>query len=41
MFWRSEIGLGPVGMLVVAEFFLWVRGIGRYRAKLHHANDKR
>jgi aquaporin Z len=32
----------PVGMLLAAELFLWVRaGVGPYCAKLHHANDKR
>ena len=31
-----------LGMLLAAEFFLWVRaGIGPYCAKLHHASDKR
>ena len=30
-----------IGMLVAAELFLWVRGVGQYCAKLHHANDKR
>jgi aquaporin Z len=31
-----------LGMLMAAEFFLWMRGgIGPFCAKLHHANDKR
>jgi aquaporin Z len=31
-----------LGMLIAAEFFLWIRGgIGPFCAKLHHANDKR